>query len=566
MKSAVATVMGCFWATLSLALPRDPAVSGTEIAFVEAGQVWVVPRSPSQGTPRLARRVTDTPGSKFTPRFSPDGTTLAFGNNSGQGEINLFTVPLRGGDPARATFLPSHQVLCQWTADGRLLFYTNALSFSPIEMQLFTVPASGGIPVRLPLAYGSDGALDATGTRLAYTPQWPNPLIAGWKRYRGGAAPDLWLLDLGTGASTRITSWRGADLRPMWHGETLYYLSDEGREGRRNLWSYDPRSATRRQVTHFRDEDVRNPSMGPDAIVFELGAGLRLLGLGDEATAAIDYSLPAHQLPPLEREVDASRFITHRELAAGGRRALYEARGDLWIADGDGPPRNLTATSGAFEREASLSPDGRSIAYWSDATGEYQLYVRDTAGGAPPLPSTRFASGFRRRPAWSPDQRWLAFADEAAGVFVLELAGGDLRQVDSSPGIEPVELSWSPDSRWLAYTNERRNRFTSIWRYDVATGERQQLTAPCASARRRGRSPPSARRTTAGRSMVSSTSGGPPPSAPTIRSLAGRRSSSRAPASSRSRPTAVTCSPCARAGRGCSRSARRASGRLSQAA
>lgn len=481
MKHALAIVLAGLWAAQALALPRDPAVSATEVAFVEAGQVWIVARTSTPGTPRVARRVTDTPGAKLTPRFSPDGATLAFAANEAQGELNLFTIPVSGGEPTRVTFLPGHQVLCQWTADGRLLFYASALSFSAIEMQLYTVPAAGGLPVRLPPAYGSDGALDATGTRLAYTPEWPNPLMESWKRYRGGAAPDLWLLDLGTGESEKVTTWPGADLRPMWHGEMLYYLSDEGEEERRNLWAYDPRSGARRQITHF-DQDVRNPSIGPDAIVFELAAGIRILDLGDGTISALDYTLPAGQLPALEREVDAGRFITHRALAAGGRRVLYEARGDLWVADQGGPPRNLTATSGAFEREASLSPDGRSVAYWSDAGGEYQLYVRDLDGGAPPPPLTPPATGFRRRPVWSPDQERLAFADLDGGVFVFELAGRELRRIDAAPGIEPVELAWSPDSRWLAYTNERSDRFTSIWRHDVTTGECRQLTSPVFSS------------------------------------------------------------------------------------
>lgn len=192
--------------------------------------MWVLPRDATTAT-----RLTDSPGNKFTPRFSPDGESLAFAANDAPSQVNLQVIPVRGGTPSQRTFLPSHQVLCQWLGDGDLLFHTNALSFSPIEMQLFRVPATGGLPVQLPLAYGSDGAVDATGEWLAYTPQWPNPLIANWKRYRGGAAPDLWLFNLRTRESRKITDWQGPDLHPMWDGTTLYYLSDEGAEGRRNL-------------------------------------------------------------------------------------------------------------------------------------------------------------------------------------------------------------------------------------------------------------------------------------------------------------------------------------------
>src|SRR5262245_8584173 len=242
------------------ALPRDPAVSRTQIAFVEAGHLWVMSRSGGQAT-----RVSDLPGRNFTPRFSPDGQKIAFGSNEAQGEINLYTMSLNGGAPKRITFIPSHQNLTQWTQDNRLVFYTNSLSFSPLEMQLFTVPEVGGLPVQLPVAYGSEGVIDDTGEWLAYTPILRNSLFQNWKLYRGGGAQDLWLVNLRTHASRRITDWEGGDLCPMWHGTALYYLSDEGSEGRVNVWVYGLPGGSRKQVTHFRDYDVRNASIGPDA-------------------------------------------------------------------------------------------------------------------------------------------------------------------------------------------------------------------------------------------------------------------------------------------------------------
>jgi tricorn protease len=467
-----------FWFLLLLlpalahALPRDPAVSRTHVAFVEGGQVWVMARGAT-----IATRLTDSPGGKFTPRFSPDGGSLAFAANDAQGQANLQVISVRGGTPAQRTFLPFHQVLCQWTGDGSLLFHTNALSFSSIEMQLFRVPATGGQPVQLPLAYGSDGAVDPTGEWLAYTPQWPNPLIASWKRYRGGAAPDLWLFNLRTRESRKITDWQGADLHPMWHGTTLYYLSDEGAEGRLNLWSYDTRTRTRRQATRFRDHDVHNPSIGPDAIVFEFGPGLQLFDLRSGKASPLDVRIPEKGRSALRRKVDASRFVTHRQDAGFGR-VLLEARGDLWLAgSGAEPPRNLTATSGAFEREASVSPDGRTVAYWSDATDEYQLYIRDFAGPAPITPLTSFVDGFRTRPLWSPDSRRLAFSDQTGAITLYDVATSRLTRADVEPWAEPTELAWSPDGTWLAYTRTGHNRLTAIWRYEAATGERRQLTS-----------------------------------------------------------------------------------------
>ncbi len=333
---------------------RYPAVSREHVAFVHDGQVWVVSRAGGR-----ARRVTNTAGSKFEIRFSPDGRRLAFGAGEVRNAVELYTIDIHGGTPRRVTFLPSHQVLSQWMDDGRLLFHTNALSFSRLEMQLFTVSASGGLPRKLPLAFGSDGAIDPSGSFVAYTQRWPNPLIAYWSRYRGGAAPDVSLVDLRTGTSETITSWDGWDATPMWRGSILYYVSDAGVESRRNVWSYDTRSKRHRQLTHFTNYDVREASIGGDAIVFRYGATIQLLDLRTGRIAPVRIMLPSAQ-PELARDVDAAPFITNRQLSNG--RVLYEARGDLWLASGGSTPRNLTSTSGVFEREAALSPYGERIA------------------------------------------------------------------------------------------------------------------------------------------------------------------------------------------------------------
>lgn len=452
-------------------LMQQPAVSRTHVAFVYDGQVWVVPRGG-----KTARAVTSSKGRKFDPRFSPDGKRLAFSSGEYADALNLYTVPVSGGAMSRVTYLPGHQILCQWTSDDRLLFYTNSQSFVNWEMELFTVSPRGELPSRLPIAYGADGALDETGQWLAYTPQNPNSLINQWKRYRGGAAPDIRLLDLRTRESLKVSDWKGTDLQPMWHGRTLYYVSDEGTENRRNVWVYDTRTRTRRQITHFRDFDVRNASIGGGAIVFQHGAELRLLDLSKETSTVLRIDIPAAQRPPTQRVVDAAQFITARQLSPDGRELSLEARGDLWIGS-----RNLTSTSGAFEREASRSPDGRWMAYSSDRTGENEIYVRSLlpsmSGTDEPRQLTRFGSGYRFRPVWSPDSRTLAFVDQSSTIYVVDVDRAIVERVDADPFNEQPEVAWFADSAALAYTRLEENYVSTIWRYDLATKKRQRLTA-----------------------------------------------------------------------------------------
>jgi tricorn protease len=448
------------------ALLRFPAVSAKQVAFIHDEQLWIAPR-----TGGTATRLTDTPGRKFDPRFSPDGMRIAFSHAAGAGAVNIFTIAATGGAPEQITWLPSHQVLCQWTAGDRLLFYTNALSFSRVEMQLYSVSARGGLPRRLPPAAAADGSIDASGRRLAYATTWPNNLIGAWQGYRGGMAPDLRLMDLQSGASVKITDWSGSDTRPMWDGETLYYLSDGGPERRMNVWSY--RDGVRRQVTKLDQFDVRHASHGGGAIVFQYGAELRLLDLRSETLSTLRIKVPP---PAARRDIDARRFITARQLSPDGTSVLFEARGDLWIARHGVPPQNLTATSGAFEREARRSPDGKSIAYFSDATGEYQLYVCD-ANGTNGRRLTSFENGFRFRPVWSPDSKRLAFSDQTGAMFVCDVGTARVQQFDKDPWAQQPEFAFAPDSTWIAYTRTSPNRLSALWRCDLATGETRRISS-----------------------------------------------------------------------------------------
>jgi tricorn protease len=460
-------------------LKQFPSISLTHVAFIYDNDVWSAPRDGGAAVP-----LTNAPGMKNTTMFSPDGKTIAFSGNL-EGNQEIYTVPTAGGTPNRITHLPTGEGLCQWTTDGKLLFYTNSLSFNNIAMQLFTVPATGGLPTRVGVPYGGEAALSPDGQWLAYTLNWPVSLMENWKHYRGGMARDIWLFNLRTNASRKVTDWEGTDTRPMWRGQLLYYVSDAGPENRLNIWEYNPSSGLRKQVTNFAEYDVRNPSIGPGRqdqgeIIFQYGPDLYLLDLGTGKSVSIEVVIPEAYRELKPAKIDAGKFVTGGGLSPTGDRVVLNARGDIWILPVEkGSARNLTSTSGAFERDPSWSPDGKWIAYFSDATGEYEMYVISPDASSPARQLTRSGSSFKYSPVWSPDSTRIAFVDQSNTIYVQELAGpsvNDTRRIDADEwGSQPL-VAWSPDSSWLVYNKMGDNMHRSLWLYNTDTRLTSQVT------------------------------------------------------------------------------------------
>lgn len=503
---------------------RYPTLSSSDIAFVYASSLWVVDKH--GGT---ARPVASPAGSVSWPRFSPDGKTIAFVANL-DGNRDIYTLPTGGGIAHRVTHHPGNETLVGWTNADTLLFFTNALAGNARQNQVFTVSADGGLPSKLPVPYGTFSSISADGKWMAYTPHSTDNRT--WKRYRGGMATDIWLVNLHDGTSKRATDWEGTDTLPMFGpaknggAQSVYYLSDAGAEHRLNVWSYDVSSGTKTQITKFADDDVRWPSMGfggtAGEIVFQLGAKLMLLDLANGQAKEVAVSIPGARPKISPRLVDASENITSWSISPSAKRVAIVGRGDIWsVPAKEGPARNLTHTDVEFERDASWSPDGKWIAYFSDKSGEYELWVRpsdarpaesekkddkseksekgeaksddksdsksdksDAAAEQPgkkfePTKLTSLGEGFRANPTWSPDSKHVAFTDQDGNLRVATLTVDDkggtvsasVKVVDTDPWMETPSYSWSHDSSWIAYTRGNdQNTQTSIWLYKV-TGD-----------------------------------------------------------------------------------------------
>ncbi len=463
--------------TPSAGMLRFADVSAEHIVFVYAEDLWLAPRA--GGTASL---LASPKGEESLPRFSPDGKTVAFVANY-DGNDDIYTIGVEGGPAHRVTYHPTGEQLSDWTADGKLIFSSNAYSGLGRQTQLFVQGPQDPMETQLPVPYGSNAAISADGQWLAYTPHSRD--YRTWKRYRGGMASDIWLFNLQTNESRQITDFEGTDSFPMWQGSVVYYLSDAGDEHRLNIWQFNSVSGERKQVTRFADHDCKFPSIGPGTdgngeIILQNGKGLYLINLASEAVTEVVVTIPGDR--PLIRPniVDASKFISGVHLSPSAKRVAVEARGDLWTLPAkNGSPRNLTRTSGVAERDPAWSPDGKWLAYFSDATEEYELYISQSDGIGETKQLTQNGNCYRYSPTWSPDSKWLTFADKTGSLFLVSMEGGEPKLLDREPSGGQISVSWSHDSRWITYSRgeDLRSPSSAIWVYNVVNGTKQRLTA-----------------------------------------------------------------------------------------
>ena len=455
---------------------RYPDVSKTQIVFSYANDLWIVPKDGGTAT-----KLSSPAGLEGLAKFSPDGNALAFIANYDGGN-DLYTMSVTGGVPKRVTHHPSAEWLTDWTPQGELLYFMNGLEGLGRQTGIYTVSPEGGLPNRVPVPYGANGAISPDGQWIAYTPHSRDTRT--WKRYRGGMATDIWIFNIESYESRKITDWEGTDTIPMWHGSKIYYLSDNGPEHRLNIWSFDTESDKHEQITKFDDFDCKFPSIGPGSkgegeIVFQNGSTLQLLNLRSKKSKAIEVDVPGDRPKLRDRTVDASEFIASGSISSTGKRAVVEARGDIWTVPAkNGAPRQITDTSGSAERNPAWSPDGRWISYFSDESGDYELYITQSDGKGETRKLTDTGHNYFFGTAWSPDSKKILVTDKAGAITLIDVESGESKQIDRDEWANQPGVSWSHDSRYITYNkSEPKSNSSSIWIYDVEAGESQKVTS-----------------------------------------------------------------------------------------
>jgi tricorn protease len=451
-------------------LLRRPALSRTQIVFSYAGDLWSVPRDGGE-----AKRLTAGQGVETDPIFSPDGSQIAF-TGEYDGNVDVFVMPAGGGMPKRLTYHPGQDSPVSWTPDGKRVLFVSSRAVPNDGARLYTLPAEGGgLPDELPLPIAIEASYSPDGSHLAYVPlfQWQE----AWKRYRGGQTLKIWIASLADSSIVKIPRENSNDFNPMWIGDRIYFLSD--REGPVTLFYYDTKTnkVSRAVVNHGLD--FKSASAGPGAIVYEQFGELHLYDLKTGQTKAVPVTL-AGDLPEVRPHyVNVAKRLRSADISPNGARAVFEARGEILTVPADkGDARNLTNTTAVMEREPVWSPDGQSIAYFSDESGEYALHIRNQDGTGDtakiPLGDKAFYSTAR----WSPDSKKIAYLDNHSHLFYVDLAAKKpvLVETDYYYNGNGLAPAWSPDSQWLTYAKTLKSHMSAIYLYSLADAKGTQIT------------------------------------------------------------------------------------------
>ncbi|MFZ5519381.1 MAG: S41 family peptidase [Candidatus Zhuqueibacterota bacterium] len=463
-------------------LLRFPAIQKNQIVFTYAGDLYTV--SADGGA---ARKLTNHDGIEVFPRFSSDGKWIAF---TGQydGNTEVFMMPAEGGIPKRLTFTatlgrddlsdrmgPNNIVMGWKNGLNEIVFRSRMKSYNPFNGELYVVSTEGAMPEQLPLPRGGFCSYSPDNKKLAYNRIFRE--FRTWKRYRGGMADDIWVYDFASKKIENITNNPAHDIIPMWKGDKIYFLSDRDPMQRMNLYVYDLTTKTTKQLTEFSEFDIKFPSLGDNAIVFENGGYIYRFDLASQQAKKVTIFIADDKVAGRCEYKNVGSNVSNFEISPDGKRALFGARGEVFTVPAEnGPTRNLTSSSGIHERNSKWSPDGKWIAFISDKSGEDEIYLVAQDGTGEQIQLTNDRDTYKYQIYWSPDSKKILWGDRLQRLRYVDIQTKKIKDVFVSKVFEMNDYTWSPDSKWIAYTRPEAEVMNRIYLYSLDQDKTFEVT------------------------------------------------------------------------------------------
>ena len=457
-------------------LLRFPATNGKDVVFTYAGDLYRVPIAGGEAT-----RLTSHVGTEMFARFSPDGQQIAF-TAQYDGNTEVYLMPKTGGEPERLTYTATNErddigdrmgpnnIVMTWTRDGKNILYRNRIS-DGFSGKLWSVSAEGDMPEQLPLPEGGFCSYSPDGKKLAYNRVMRE--FRTWKYYKGGMADDVWVYDPASKKVENVTNNVSQDIFPMWIGEEIFFISDRDRT--MNLFVYNTSTKKTEKVTNYSDYDIKFPSTDGSIIVYEQGGYIFKFDPKTRKAEKISITLNGENRYARVEMKNVADKMTAASLSPDGKRVAVTARGEVFnVPVEKGVTRNITRTSGANERGAKWSPDGKWIAYISDRTGETEVWLQGEDGE--PQQLTKGSDTYIRQVIWSPDSKTLLYTDRKNRLVAVDVASKSKQTLMQNPNGEPSGVAYSPDSKWLTYTKSAENEMSVIYVYNIATKKEYPVT------------------------------------------------------------------------------------------
>ena len=457
-------------------LLRFPATNGQDVVFTYAGDLYKAPLTGGE-----AQRLTSHVGMEMFARFSPDGQSIAF-TAQYDGNTEVYLMPKSGGEPERLTYTSTNSrddvgdrmgpnnIVMTWTRDGKNILYRNRIG-DGFSGKLWSVSAEGDMPEQLPLPEGGFCSYSPDGKKLAYNRVMRE--FRTWKYYKGGMADDVWVYDPASKKIENVTNNVSQDIFPMWIGEEIFFISDRDRT--MNLFVYNTATKKTEKVTNYTDYDIKFPSTNGEVIVYEQGGYIFKFDPRTRKAEKVSITLNSESIYARKEMKNVAGNLTSASLSPDGKRVAVTARGEVFnVPVEKGVTRNITRTSGANERGAKWSPDGKWIAYISDRTGETEVWLQGEDGE--PQQLTKGSDTYIRQVIWAPDSKTLLYTDRKNRLVEVNIASKSKQTLMQNPNGEPAGVAFSPDSKWITYTKSAENDMSVVYVFNLASKKEYPVT------------------------------------------------------------------------------------------